>query len=107
LHRHDEPFGFVGTNIQPGTADDGDDLFAPTDADGVGRTRMGSQIVGNVLFALVQADFLIAANLRDHLHATERHRSAIDKRRGPIEGIRHDTVDPQGGMLGVEPLYQP
>ena len=65
---------------------------------------MGSKIVGNVLFAFVHADFLIAAYLRDHLHATEHHRRAIDKRRGPIEGIRRDTVDPKGGMLGVEPL---
>src|SRR2546423_9726224 len=86
------------------TADDGDDLCAPTDADSVGCPGMGSKIVGNVLFALVHADFLMAADLREHLHATERHRSAIDKRRGPIEGIRRDTVDPQGGMLGVEPL---
>ena len=42
---------------------------------------MGRQIVGHVLFALVYADFLIAAYLRDHLHATKRQRSAIDKRR--------------------------
>jgi hypothetical protein len=79
-------------------------LFAPTDADGVGRPGMGSKIVGNVLFALVHADFLVAAYLRDHLYAPERHRSAIDKRRGPLEGIRRDTVDPKGGMLGAEPL---
>ena len=56
---------------------------------------------GNVLFALVHADFLIAADLRDHLHATEHHRSAIDKRRGPIEGIRHDSVNPDIGMVGL------
>jgi hypothetical protein len=32
---------------------------------------MGGTIVGNVLCALLHADFLIAAYLRDHLHATE------------------------------------
>jgi hypothetical protein len=104
FQRDDEPFGFVGTDIQPGTADEGAYLFASTDADGVGRPGMGRKIVGYVLLALVHADFLIAPYLRDHLHATKHHRSTIDKRRGAIEGICHDTVDPQGGMVGVEPL---
>ena len=99
LQRHDESFGFVGTDIHPGTADDGDDLFAPTDADGVGRPGMGRKIVGHGLFALVHADFLIAAYLRDHLHTTEHRRGAIDKGRGPIEGIRRDTVHPTIRML--------
>ena len=34
---------------------DGHHLFAPTDADGVGRPGMGGKIVGDVLFALVHA----------------------------------------------------
>ena len=65
---------------------------------------MGSNRVGNVLFALGHTAWLIAAYLRDHLHAPERHRSAIDKGRSPLEGICQDTVDPKGGMVGVEPL---
>ena len=68
---------------------------------------MGSKIVGNVLFAFVHAAFLIATYLREHLHATEHHRRAIDKRCGPLEGIRRATVDPKGRILGVEPLSQP
>ena len=92
----------VRTNVQSRTADDGDDLLPPTDAERVGRPGMGGKIIGNGLFALVQADVLIAAALRDHLHATEHRRGAIDKRRGPIEGIRRDTVPPHGRMLRFE-----
>ena len=41
----------------------------------------------------------MAADLRDHLPATEQRRGAIDKRRSPIEGIRRDTVHPHLRML--------
>ena len=54
----------------------------------------------HVLLALLQADFLIAADLRDHLHATEHRRGAIDKGRRAIEGIRRNGIvsgSPIGG----------
>ena len=63
---------------------------------------MRGTVVGNVLFAFVHADFLIAAYLRDHLHATEQRRGAIDKGRRAIESIRRDTVHPEGGMFRFE-----
>jgi hypothetical protein len=31
FQRHDEPFGVVGTDVQPGTADEGHHLLSPTD----------------------------------------------------------------------------
>jgi hypothetical protein len=65
---------------QPRTANDGDDPFAPTDADGMGRPGMGGKIVGHVLLPLLQAHLLIAADLRNDLHPTEHRRGAIDKR---------------------------
>ena len=65
---------------------------------------MGGKIVSDVLLALMQADFLIAAYLRDHLHATEQRRGAIDKGRRAIEGIRHDTVDLEVRMVRFELL---
>ena len=71
------------------------------------RPRMGGKIVGDVLCTFADADVLIAADLREHLHPTEKRRGRIDKGGGSIEGIRRDTVDPKGGMLGVAPLSQP
>ena len=67
---------------------------------------MGGKIVADVLLALMQADFLIAADLRDHLHATEHRRGTIDKGRRAIEGIRRDTVNPDVGMGGLERFKQ-
>ena len=53
------------------------------------------KIVRDVLFALMQADFLIATDLRD---APARHRHSAEapstKVAVPIEGIRRDTVHP-------------
>ena len=49
---------------------------------------------------------LIAADLREDLHATENGRGPIDKGRRSIERIRHDTVHPDMGMLGLERLQQ-
>jgi hypothetical protein len=67
---------------------------------------MGSKIVGDVLFALPDPNVLIAADLRDHLHTPENGRGTIDKGRCSIERIRHDTVHPDMGMLGLERLKQ-
>jgi hypothetical protein len=58
------------------------------------------------LFALTDPNVLIAADLRDDLHATEQGRGAIDKGRRAIEGIRRDRVNPDGGMVGLEDLKQ-
>ena len=63
---------------------------------------MGGKIVVDVLLALMQADFLIATDLRDHLYATEPRRGAIDKGRRAIEGIRRNTVDLEVGVLRLK-----
>jgi hypothetical protein len=68
----------------------------------MGCPRMGSKIVADVLLALMQADFLIAADVRDHLHATEHCRGAIDKGHRIIEGLCRDTVDFDVGMLRLK-----
>src|SRR5215472_5049347 len=49
---HDEPFGFVSADIQPCTPDHRYDLSAASDADGVGRPRMGRKVVSHVLVTL-------------------------------------------------------
>ena len=79
-------------------------LLTASDADGAGRPGMGGKIVGDVLFTLADPNVLIAADLREHLHATEKGRGAIDKSRRAIERIRHDTVNPDVGMVGLEGL---
>src|SRR4030095_15147973 len=35
FQRHDEPFSVVGTDIQPGTADEGHHLLSPTDKEAI------------------------------------------------------------------------
>src|SRR5215475_5071794 len=60
---HDEPFGFVSADIQPCTPDHRYDLSAASDADGVGRPRMGSKVVSHVLVTLADPNVLIAADL--------------------------------------------
>jgi hypothetical protein len=97
--RHDEPVGVVGTDVQPCPADESNDLFSPTDADGAGRPGMGGQRIGDVLLVLIPADVLRTAYLRDDLHAPKQRRGPSDKGCGPLEGIRRDTVHPEGGML--------
>ena len=67
---------------------------------------MGNTIVGHVLFAFPGANVLIAADLGEDLHATEHGRGLIDKGSRAIEGIRHDTVHPDVGMLGLERRQQ-
>ena len=67
---------------------------------------MGGKIVGDVLCALPDPNVLIAADVRDDLHAIENGRGTIDKGRRSIERIRHDTVHPDMGMVGLERLKQ-
>src|SRR5215467_13509341 len=42
---HDEPFGFVGADIQPRTPDQRPYLLTAADADAVRRPRMGGEVV--------------------------------------------------------------
>ena len=102
----DEPFGFMGADIQPCTPHHRHHLIAASDADGVGRPRMGGKVVGDVLVTLADPNVLIAADLREHLDATKQGRGAIDKSRRAIERIRHDRVNPDIGMVGLEGLKQ-
>ena len=67
---------------------------------------MGSKIGGDGLYALPDPNVLIAADLRENLHAPENGRGTIDKGRRAVERIRHDTVHPDRGMLGLERLKQ-
>src|SRR6266852_5986635 len=67
---------------------------------------MGGTRVGDVLCALPDPNVLIAADVREDLHATENGRGPIDKGRRSIERIRHDTVHSDRGMLGLERLKQ-
>ena len=67
---------------------------------------MGGKVVGDMLLTLADPNVLIAADLRDHLAATEKGRGAIDKRRRAIERIRYDSENPDLGMLGLEGLKQ-
>ena len=60
---HDEPLGFVGTNVQTRTADHRHALSTPTDTDGVRRPRMGSKVVGDVLVPRAHPNVLIAPDL--------------------------------------------
>jgi hypothetical protein len=61
---------------------------------------MGGKIVSDMLLALMHANVLIAAYLTDDLHATKNRRGRIDKGCRAIEGIGHDTVAPEVGMVG-------
>jgi len=63
---------------------------------------MGGKVVRDVLVTLADPHVLIAADLRDHLDATEKSRGPIDKRRRAIERLRHDRVHPDIGMVGFE-----
>ena len=59
--RYDEPFGVVGADIQPRTANKRYHFFTASDADVLRCPGMRGKIVRHVLVALMQADFLIAA----------------------------------------------
>src|SRR5215471_15943673 len=67
---------------------------------------MGSKIVGHRLFALSDSNVLITADLREDLHTLEEGRGRIDKGARAIEGIRGNTMHPDGGMMGLERRQQ-
>lgn len=102
--RHDQPFGFVRADVYPRTPDSRHHLLTTPDADALGCPRMGGTRVGDVLCALPDPHVLMAADVRDDLHATEKGRGTIDKGRRSIERIRQDTVHAARGMLGLERL---
>src|SRR5262245_14833999 len=56
---HDEPLGFVGTDVQTRTADHRHALSPPTDTDGVRRPGMGRKLVVHRLLALSDSNMLI------------------------------------------------
>jgi hypothetical protein len=79
LDGHNKAFGFMGTDIQPCTADQGYDPGTTTDTDGMRGAGMGGKIVCHRLLPFMHADFLVAAYLRDDLHATEQRRGGTTK----------------------------
>jgi hypothetical protein len=103
LHRHPKTCGCVGAAISAGPADPGDPLFSASDTEALRRAGMWGTIVGNVLLPCADADVLMAADLREHVHPTEKCRGRIDQRASPLEGIRRDAVNPavRGGGLEV------
>jgi hypothetical protein len=104
--RHNEPLGFVETDVQTRTADHRHALSTPTDADGVRRPGMGGNIVGHRLLALSDSHVLITADWREDLHALEQGRGLLDKGSRALEGIRGNTLHPEGGMVGLERRQQ-
>ena len=99
---HDKPLRVVGADVQPCTANHHLHLSTAPDAEALWRTGMGRNIVRDVLFALMQADFLITTELGDDLHTTTQRRGAIDKGCRSLEGIRRDTVPLEGEMVRRE-----
>src|SRR5262249_51970909 len=99
---HDEPFGFVSADIQPCTAYHCYDLSTASDADAVRCPGRGSTVVSHVLVTLADPNILIAAVWEEHLYPMEQSRGPIDKRRFAIERIRHDRVNPDRAMVGLE-----
>lgn len=91
----------MGTAGPPCPAADGADLWPPTDAQRVGRTRRGGTILGTGLGAVLQADRLIAAALGEPLHAPPRC-GAIDHSRRPRESVRRNTGPPHSRMVGFD-----
>lgn len=67
---------------------------------------MAGKIVGDTLLPFAAADVLIAADLREHLHAAEECRGRIDKGGDPVEGIRCDAGYPDVGMVDLEVCKQ-
>ena len=60
---HDEPFGFVGADIQPRTPHQRHHLLTASEADAVGCPRMGSKVVSDVLVPRTHPNVLIAPDL--------------------------------------------
>src|SRR3989475_76231 len=104
--RHDKPFGVVGADVQPRTTDSRHHLLTTPDAEGLGCPRLGGTIVGDVLFALPNPNVLMAADLRDDVHATDNGRGSIDEGRRSIECICHETGHPDRGMVSRERFTQ-
>ena len=98
----DTSFGFVATDVEPGTTDVSHDLVTASDAHGVWGTGMSGKIIRHTLFTLMQADFLIATNLREHLNPAKTGRGAVDKSACSIEGIGTDTGDVEALVLGLK-----
>jgi len=63
---HDEPFGFVGADLQPCTPDHRHYLSAASDADGGGRPGMGWHSSQRRAGPVADPNVLSAAALRDH-----------------------------------------
>jgi hypothetical protein len=95
---HDQPFGAVGADLQPRTANHHPPRCTAPDADGLRRTGMGRNIVRDVRCALLPADGLRATSRRDDLHAPAQRRGAGDKGRRAIEGSRRATGPRAGGL---------
>jgi len=103
---HDTPFGVVGADVEPGTADHRHALRTASDAEAVRRPGMGGQGVGDVLCACADPHGLMAADVREDVHATEQGRGASDQRCRAREGLRRDAGHPSGGMRALERLQQ-
>jgi len=63
---------------------------------------MSGQVGRDVLVTLADPHVLIATDVRDHLDATEKSGGSIDKSRRARERIRHESVNPDSGLLGLE-----
>ena len=67
-------------------------------------SRDGWQRVGAGLGTLADPPMLMAADVREHLAATHKGRGASDNSRRAIERLRHDSLKPDLGRLGLEGL---
>ena len=100
--RHDASCGCVGADGQPCTPDHRHHLIAASEADGGGRPGRGGTVVRDVLVTRADPHVLMAADVREHVSATEKGRGAIDKRRRARERIRHNRVQPDIGMWALQ-----
>ena len=67
---------------------------------------MGGKIVGHRLLPFMHADFLVAAYLRDDLHATEQRRGGINEGGRALESVGRYTADGKGGVVDLELVEQ-
>ena len=70
------------------------------------RPRMGGKIVGDVLGTFADADVLMAADVREHLPPTAKHRGRLDQGGCSIEGIRRAPVNPDVRLGGLAVFKQ-